>query len=144
MVQRRASIRRATADDVDDVRALARSLASSFEFDDEAFGTAFDRLCGRPDARVLIAVGDDGAVTGYLLGFVHDTFFANGPVAWIEEMYVADDRRRGGTGRALEADFARWAADEGATMIALATRRAAPFYFALGYEDSARYLRRTL
>jgi hypothetical protein len=29
-------------------------------------------------------------------------------------------------------------------MVALATRRAAPFYLALGYEESAAYLRKVL
>jgi hypothetical protein len=40
--------------------------------------------------------------------------------------------------------FERWAAGHGCTLVALATRRAAPFYRALGYEDSAAYLRKVL
>ena len=37
---------------------------------------------------------------------------------------------------------ARW--DDQFTLIALATRRAAPFYRALGYEESAAYFRKVL
>lgn len=40
--------------------------------------------------------------------------------------------------------FERWAAAKGCTLIALATRRAAPFYRALGYEESAAYFRKVL
>jgi ribosomal protein S18 acetylase RimI-like enzyme len=40
--------------------------------------------------------------------------------------------------------FERWAAEQGCALVALATRRAAPFYRALGYEDSATYFRKVL
>jgi len=49
-----------------------------------------------------------------------------------------------GTGRALMAAFEAWAAGRGCALVALATRRAAPFYRALGYEESAAYYRRLL
>ena len=38
----------------------------------------------------------------------------------------------------------QWARSIGAAYLALATRRAAAFYAALGYEDSAVYFRNTL
>jgi GNAT superfamily N-acetyltransferase len=40
--------------------------------------------------------------------------------------------------------FEQWAADHGCVLVALATRRAAPFYRALGYEQSAIYHRKVL
>lgn len=40
--------------------------------------------------------------------------------------------------------FERWAAAEGCALVALATRRAAPFYRAIGYEESAVYFRKLL
>jgi hypothetical protein len=40
--------------------------------------------------------------------------------------------------------FEEWAAGQGCVLVALATRRAAPFYLALGYEESAAYLRKML
>jgi hypothetical protein len=40
--------------------------------------------------------------------------------------------------------FEQWAAARGCALVALATRRAAPFYRALGYEESAVYFRRLL
>ena len=45
---------------------------------------------------------------------------------------------------ALMAEFERWATERGAALVALATRRAAPFYLALGYEESATYFRKLL
>jgi hypothetical protein len=40
--------------------------------------------------------------------------------------------------------FEHWAAVRDCALVALATRRAAPFYRALGYEESAVYFRRML
>lgn len=40
--------------------------------------------------------------------------------------------------------FEEWAASEGCALVALATRRAAPFYRDLGYEESAAYFRKVL
>ena len=47
-------------------------------------------------------------------------------------------------GRALMSTFEQWAAAQGCGLIALATRRAAPFYRALGYAESAVYFRKVL
>jgi hypothetical protein len=40
--------------------------------------------------------------------------------------------------------FEAWAVTEGCALVALATRRAAPFYRALDYEESAAYFRKLL
>ena len=81
---------------------------------------------------------------GYLLGFTHLTFYANGPVGWVEEVLVRQDHRGQGAGRALMSAFEMWAAKRGCALVALATRRAAPFYRALGYDESAAYLRKLI
>ena len=49
-----------------------------------------------------------------------------------------------GIGRALMSGFEQWAAVRDCALVALATRRAAPFYRALGYEESAVYFRKIL
>ncbi|GGN23470.1 hypothetical protein GCM10011609_76320 [Lentzea pudingi] len=73
---------------------------------------------------------------GYLLANNHLTFLANGPVAWVEELMV-ESHRRSGAGRELMGYAENWASESGAAYLALASRRAGPFYLALGYEDSA-------
>jgi hypothetical protein len=40
--------------------------------------------------------------------------------------------------------FEQWAVAQGCALVALATRRAAPFYRALGYEESAVYFRKVM
>ena len=79
-----------------------------------------------------------------LLGFRHRTFYANGPVGWVEEIAVRRHDQGRGVGKALMSAFEQWAAASGCTLIALATRRAGPFYRALGYEESAVYFRKLI
>jgi GNAT superfamily N-acetyltransferase len=141
-------IRPATPADAGAVADLAGELAQSFAFSRASFDAHYPALLAAGHACLLVAVtGADAAgdgCAGYLLGFEHLTFYANGRVAWVEEVFVRGDQRGRGIGRALMTSFERWARGRGCALVALATRRAAPFYHALGYEDSAAYLRKLL
>ena len=140
---RPAKIRRAGAGDIDGVAALAAELALSFEFSPEKFRASYPALLAA-DGTCLLVAADGTDCAGYLLGFRHLTFYANGPVAWVEELAVRDGERGRGIGRALMNAFEAWAVTESCTLVALATRRAAPFYRALDYEESAAYFRKVL
>jgi GNAT superfamily N-acetyltransferase len=136
-------IRTAQSIDAEAVLALAKSFATSFVVDDQAFYHVFSELLVSPQAHVAVAEADQQLV-GYILGFGHDAFFANGRVAWVEEIMVSELFRWQGIGRLLMQEFETWAAQRGSKLVALATRRAAPFYRALGYEESAIYFRKLL
>lgn len=136
-------IRPASRVDAGTVADLAGELAQSFAFSRAKFDLSYPALLAAEHACLLLAAeGGDGL--GYLLGFRHLTFYANGPVAWVEEILVRREDRGRGVGRALMSAFEEWAAGQGCVLVALATRRAAPFYLALGYEESAAYLRKVL
>ncbi len=136
-------VRLAGLGDADAVAALAAELAQSFPFDPVRFRVSYPALLADDSACLLLALRGAGPV-GYLLGFTHLTFFANGPAGWVEEVCVTAGGRGQGTGRALMAAFEYWAATRNCALVALATRRAAPFYRALGYEESAVYFRKLL
>ncbi|MFF4621034.1 GNAT family N-acetyltransferase [Nonomuraea jabiensis] len=136
-------IRRAEKADADEVFALAREFGLTFRPERGAFDAALPELLANEDALLLAAVVG-GRVQGYLLGFVHLTLFANGPVAWVEEAMVGSGSRRQGIGRALLEEFERWARSREAGYVAMATRRAPEFYHALGYEASATFFRKVL
>ena len=139
----RVQVRRARTGDAVAVAGLAGELAQSFPFSRDQFDLAYPALVASQDACLLVAA-EDGECLGYVLGFRHLTFYANGPVGWVEEILVRPECRGRGLGRALMSAFERWATGQDCTLVALATRRAAPFYRALGYEDSAAYLRKVL
>jgi GNAT superfamily N-acetyltransferase len=136
-------VRPATPADRDQVWPLARDLATSYTAERPAFERSYASLLADRSALVLVAE-TTGAITGYLLATSHPAFHANGLVAWVEEVMVAEPARSTGVGRQLMAAAEAWARDRGARYVALATRRAAPFYRALGYEDSAVYFKKPL
>lgn len=137
------SIRAVQEGDASELFPIVVEFATSFMPERGSFEVALRRILA--DQHVcLLAAELDGKVTGYLLGFEHPTFFANGPVSWVEEIAVASSFRRGGIGRALMMRFEQWAASRGCRLVALATRRAERFYAALGYEESASYFRKIL
>ena len=123
--------------------SLARPFATSFVVDEETFHRSYDGLVSSPDARLLVAELER-RIVGYLLGFDHATLYANGRVAWVEELMVEASCRRQGIGESLMREFEAWARGRQCRLVALATRRAAVFYRALGYEESALYFRKLL
>jgi GNAT superfamily N-acetyltransferase len=140
-----AIVRPAIASDAHAVLSLASDFATSFAVDERAFLQSYEALLHLTDARLLVAESEsDSAVIGYLLGFDHLTFFANGRVAWVEELTVEESHRRAGTGALLMRAFEAWARTRGCQLVGLATRRASAFYAAIGYEDSAVYFRKRL
>ncbi len=135
--------RPAIAADAGAVLSLASPFATSFALDEGAFHRSYSALLATAGARLLVA--ESGTrIAGYLLGFEHYTFFANGRVAWVEEIMVEESRRRQGIGESLMREFEAWARSRGCRLVALATRRAAAFYAAIGYEESAVYFRKIL
>jgi GNAT superfamily N-acetyltransferase len=136
-------IRRAVDGDRDGIWPLVEQFAMSYRPRSDRFAEAFSAVLDDPSMLALVAV-DEQRVVGYLLANRHQTFFANAPVAWIEEIMVDEAARRRGVGRALMSAAESWSADAGAAYVALATRRASEFYCALEYEESATFFRKRL
>jgi GNAT superfamily N-acetyltransferase len=123
---------------------LAPSFETSFPLENGAFHESFENLLEHRDATLLVVEEDRGRVTGYLLTFVDDSLFAHGSVDWIGEAAVKASVRRQGYGRALTVECQRRALARGAGLVALAPRRALPFYESMEYEMSGTYLRKLL
>lgn len=138
------TIRLAASTDADDVWRLVQVFAPTFHPEREAFDPTFRSLVEAPQTLVLVAEQSAGSVVGYLLAHCRATFLANGPVAWVEEVMVAEPARRQGVGQALMIEVESWAESQGAAYVSLASRRASDFYLALGYEDAATFFKKHL
>ena len=136
-------IREAQLEDVEFVLPLVKEFVTSFEIEERSYRQSFGRLIDSREATILVSEYE-GTLIGYCLGFCHDTFYANGKVAWLEEIMVSSVHRREGIGQSMMASFEQWAKAQGCVLSALATRRASRFYLALGYEESATYYRKLL
>jgi len=137
------TIRRADESDMGAVFPLVVEFGTSFVPERGRFDQAFRRVLTDENACVLVAA-DREKLEAYLLGFEHESFYANGPVSWVEEVAVTAPVRGIGIGRALMNIFEEWAASRGACLVGVATRRASEFYSALGYDESAAYFLKVL
>ncbi len=135
--------RRATPQDIESVLPLVKDFVTTFEVVESQFRRSYESILESPSAIALVA-DDNGELIGYCLGYCHDTFYANGSVAWLEEIMVSSSHRRQRIGESLMSSFEEWAKSRVAVISALATRRAATFYGALDYEESAVYFRKFL
>lgn len=136
-------VRRATVGDEFELFALVSQFPTPTPPNRETFASTLRSKLRDADAFVAVAELDRKLV-GYVAGDAHETFYAGGKVAWVDEILVAADARRRGIGRALMADFEAWAENGRCRLIGLATRAAASFYEELGFEDSAGYFKRYL
>ena len=136
-------IHRATAQDIEPLLPLVRDFVTSFEVVESKFRQSFSDVLSNSSALALVAE-NEGTLAGYCLGFSHPTFYANGNVAWLEEIMVSYTYRRQRVGESLMEAFEEWAKSQGAVLSGLATRRAASFYQSLDYDESATYYRKIL
>ena len=136
-------VRIANHSDSEVIFLMAKAMATSFEVNKPDFLTSFNEIITENDSICLVAEIEE-KIIGYLIGFDHRAFFANGRVSWVEEIYVVENFRRRGIGKKLMDEFEEWNLKRGSKLIALATRRASDFYSAIGYEESATYFRKLL
>lgn len=136
-------IRKAEEKDSTRVFAMAKELATSFVVNKANFEASYRKILATENHAIFVAELNNNVV-GYSLGFFNVSFYANGHVAWLEELYVEPAYRGQGVGRLLTDVHERWSIDHDCSLTALATRRAETFYSAIGYEASATYFRKIL
>jgi GNAT superfamily N-acetyltransferase len=122
---------------------LAKKLATSFVVNEKDFKNVYIQLLEDRDVDIFVAELESRLI-GYVLAFHHHTFYANGLISWVEELYVDEEYRENYIGKALMELIEDAAKKRDSKLIALATRRASKFYEAIGYEQSATYYKRTI
>ncbi|WP_199620762.1 GNAT family N-acetyltransferase [Paenibacillus alkalitolerans] len=135
--------REAASHDEDEVFELASRLATSFKINKNDFAKIFSNLLNDVNADLIIAE-TEAKVIGYALAFHHSTFYTNGTVSWVEEIFVSEGFRGRDIGKKLMQIIELKALNRGSKLVALATRRAGEFYKAIGYDESAAYYKKTL
>jgi GNAT superfamily N-acetyltransferase len=136
-------VRPASSSDQHGVYPLARDMATSYQVVESDFLGVYESVVS--SSHMCLGVAEDkDKIVGYVIGSYHPCFYANGNVAWVEEIMVDVGFRGRGAGRQLMQYFEGWAKSSGCKLVALATRRASDFYLALGYEESATYFKKQL
>lgn len=102
---------------------------------------AFRHALANPEADVLLAVAEDGALVGLVSVYVDLESIRFGRRCWLEDLVVTARRRSQGTGRRLLDAATTWAREHGCTHLLLnsATVRkdAHRFYLARGMAQTS-------
>ena len=136
-------VRPAEARDAEAVYRLLLGFATSYAPERAAFDAAYPRLVADDRVDLLVAADDDG-VTGYALAHRMLVLYAGGTITELQELMVDPAHRGRGVGRALVEEVIRRAAAAGSREVTVPTRRARAYYTALGFTETASYLKRPL
>jgi GNAT superfamily N-acetyltransferase len=136
-------IRRAKLADELELLALVVQFPTPTPASSEDFAQSFRIKLKDPDSFIAVAELDSKLI-GYIAGDAHETFYAGGKTAWVDEILVVPEERRRGVGRALMSEFENWAESSRCRLVGLATKNAAEFYHDLGFQTSAGYFKRYL
>ena len=137
------TVRAAVVDDAASVFAMVSEFATSYSPDAEAFAASYEAVLTQ-EASALLLAEVVGEAAGYILASEAPTFFANGPVTEVLELYVKPSFRRIGVGTELVAQVAAVARGRGSVEVTVPTRRAGDFYRALGFDATAEFYKRKL
>lgn len=141
------TIRSATTADLDAVLALALDFYAEDGFTTpvDALRRNLTHLLGSPDAHTAV-VDEDATIVAFA---ITTTSFGleNGPIAELEDLYVAPAARRHGWAAALIDDSTEWARRRGCSVLDLVVApngqdvdHLCDYYLARGFEDVGRRL----
>jgi GNAT superfamily N-acetyltransferase len=136
-------IREAKLEDAEEVIALAKEFPTLTKLDETFFHLAWNKKLTDPNSYIGVAEIRN-SIAGYVSGYLHLAFYANGSTFWVDEIFVKQDMRKNGAGKRLMESIVPWIADRDCKLIALATNNAKEFYSELNFEDSARYFKKYL
>jgi len=136
-------IREARDEDAKGVLELAKEFPSSTKLDENFFLKAWGNKLVDPNSYIGVAESEN-SIIGYISGYLHFAFYANGSTFWVDEILVNENMRRNGVGRNLVESVVPWIGNRDCKIIALATNGAKKFYSELGFQDSARYFKKCL
>ena len=143
-------IRPAEYGDFAAVTALCEELGRAVVTDDtrEEARAVFESQVVDPDAEHLVVQTDDGRIVGFLSLYYRRRLNFAAPQAWIGELIVVADARRGGLGRTLLLEAEGRARDRGCYELALETgyqrAEAHHLYRRVRLRDSGKFFRKPL
>ena len=140
-------IRRCTAADFDAVVSLLRQLWPEKALNRESLRRVFDRAL-RSEAQCYLCAVEDGRVVGFCSMTLINSLWVEAPLAYLNELVVAEDSRGRGIGSQLMNAMTELARQQGAKQVELDSafhRKAAHrFYESGGFESRAYVFSRPL
>lgn len=135
--------RNATVADKEAIFLLANQLSEFIKIDKKIFSDNYQEMISDQNHFLTVAELDE-KVVGYLSGYFHNAIYANGLVAYVDEIVIFDSQRHLKIGTLLMKEFEIVAKNKNCILISLATAGARGFYEKIGYETKAGYYKKYL
>ena len=135
------TIRPSLPSDADTVFLHLGKFATSYKPVRSDVDTNYPIVLGSDGSDLLVVEQGVGRVVGYILASDLPTLFANGVVTEFLELYMDEQERGKGMGRALVKWAVARAEERGVVEVTVSTRRARSFYLNLGFELTAEYFK---
>ena len=139
----KTKVRSATTEDVEIIHVLACELAETVGDSPARFEEVRARLVDlleEPRARILVAEGEGGAVTGGVSFWIKPDLAHRDTVVEVPMLVVTEGSRREGVGKALMEEVQRLAAENEANLLELVATThnvaAREFYRTLGFVET--------
>ena len=136
-------IRKANSEDIDQIFILANQLSESIHINKGIFEQNFEELIHSNNHCILVAEINQ-VVEGYISGNFHKAFYANGQVAFIDEIVIDSRYRNLSIGKCLIKEFEAIAKSNNSVLVSLATSGAKGFYEKLDYSSKSSYYKKYL
>lgn len=122
---------------------LSNQLSTKVIVDKSILENNIDTFINDGKHQILVAENNT-SVVGYLSAYYHTAIYANGKVAYIDEIVVAKQHRGKRIGTQLLQEFERLAKSRNCVLISLASGGAKTFYEKMGYFSKAAYFKKYL
>lgn len=142
-MKERLIIRNAGIEDKDSIFQLANQLSDFVKIDKDIFSNNYQELISNQNHCILVAELEK-SVIGYLSGYFHKTIYANGLVAYVDEIVILNTHRNFNIGTVLMNELEIVAKNKNCILVSLATAGAKGFYEKIGYATKAGYFKKYL
>lgn len=136
-------IRTFESKDLNKLYALSNELSDTVKVERTILEKHIDFLIEDDRHQILVAEKDN-IVIGYLSANFHTAIYANGKVAYIDEIVIAKENRGKGIGTLLLKAFEQMAKRQKCILVSLASGGAKEFYEKAGYASKASYFKKYL
>ncbi len=137
------TVRNPFLSDVHLVLKLAKNFPVPEPLNESKFVETWNEKLKDPNSYIGVAETEN-EIIGYVSGYLHSCFYANGSTFWVDEIFVTESERGKGVGQLLMDSIEDWVKDRDCKLISLATSGADDFYTKIGYQCSARYFKKYL
>lgn len=127
--------------DLEEIYALSVQLSDRSKIDKNVLKDSLHIML-TDEHYLFFGISHDKKLIGYISGYIHTLIYANGKVAYIDEIVIDKDFRKNGYGKALISEFENRVRQHSVKFVTVSSRLVPGFYEKIGYEYVGIYFKK--